>query len=44
MNYLAATAAVQALAAQQAKPQDFYDNSFVQKLDASGFVNSLYAR
>ena len=30
--------------AQQAKPEDFYDNSFVQKLDASGFINSLYAR
>jgi ABC-type nitrate/sulfonate/bicarbonate transport system substrate-binding protein len=30
--------------AQQVKPEDFYDNSFVQKLDASGFINSLYAR
>jgi ABC-type nitrate/sulfonate/bicarbonate transport system substrate-binding protein len=30
--------------AQQAKPEDFYDNSFVQKLDAAGFINSLYAR
>ena len=30
--------------AQQAKPQDFYNNSFVQKLDASGFIDSLYAR
>ena len=30
--------------AQKAKPEDFYDNSFVQKLDASGFINSLYAR
>ena len=28
----------------QAKPEDFYDNSFVQKIDASGFINSLYAR
>ncbi|HEY7217275.1 MAG TPA: ABC transporter substrate-binding protein [Candidatus Binatia bacterium] len=30
--------------AQQVKPEDFYDNSFIQKLDASGFINSLYAR
>jgi ABC-type nitrate/sulfonate/bicarbonate transport system substrate-binding protein len=30
--------------AQQAKPEDFYDNSFVQKLEASGFITSLYAR
>jgi ABC-type nitrate/sulfonate/bicarbonate transport system substrate-binding protein len=30
--------------AQQIKPEDFYDNSFLQKLDASGFINSLYAR
>jgi ABC-type nitrate/sulfonate/bicarbonate transport system substrate-binding protein len=30
--------------AQQMKPEEFYDNSFVQKLDASGFINSLYAR
>jgi ABC-type nitrate/sulfonate/bicarbonate transport system substrate-binding protein len=30
--------------AQQAKPEDFYDNSYIQKLDASGFINSLYAR
>ncbi len=22
----------------------FYDNSFVQKIEASGFINSLYAR
>ena len=29
---------------QQVKPEDFYDNSFIQKLDASGFINSLYAR
>jgi ABC-type nitrate/sulfonate/bicarbonate transport system substrate-binding protein len=28
----------------QAKPEIFYDNSFVQKIDASGFINSLYAR
>lgn len=30
--------------AQQAKPEDFYDNSFLQKLEASGFIDSLYAR
>jgi NitT/TauT family transport system substrate-binding protein len=30
--------------AQQAKPEDFYDNSFIQKLEVSGFINSLYAR
>jgi hypothetical protein len=29
---------------QQVKAEDLYDNSFVQKLDASGFINSLYAR
>lgn len=28
----------------QAKPEIFYDNSFLQKLEASGFINSLYAR
>jgi ABC-type nitrate/sulfonate/bicarbonate transport system substrate-binding protein len=28
----------------QAKPEDFFDNSFLQKLEASGFINSLYAR
>ena len=28
----------------QAKPEVFYDNSFVQKIEASGFINSLYAR
>lgn len=28
----------------QAKPEDFFDNSPLQKLDASGFINSLYAR
>jgi len=30
--------------AQQAKPEDFYDNSFLQKIEASGYINSLYAR
>jgi NitT/TauT family transport system substrate-binding protein len=30
--------------AGQAKPEEFYDNSFVQKLDSSGFINSLYAK
>lgn len=30
--------------AQQAKPEDFYDNSFLQKVEVSGFINSLYAR
>jgi ABC-type nitrate/sulfonate/bicarbonate transport system substrate-binding protein len=30
--------------AQQVKPEDFYDNSFLQKLEVSGFINSLYAR
>ena len=30
--------------AQQAKPEDFYDNSIMQKLEGSGFINSLYAR
>ena len=28
----------------QARPEVFYDNSFVQKIEASGFINSLYAR
>jgi len=28
--------------AQQMKPEDLFDNSFLQKLDASGFINSLY--
>lgn len=28
----------------QVKPEVFYDNSFVQKIDASGFINALYAR
>lgn len=30
--------------ASQAKAEDFFDNSFLQKLEASGFINSLYAR
>jgi ABC-type nitrate/sulfonate/bicarbonate transport system substrate-binding protein len=30
--------------AAQARPEDFFDNSFLQKLEASGFINSLYAR
>ena len=30
--------------AQRVKPEDFYDNSFLQKLEVSGFINSLYAR
>lgn len=30
--------------AQQMKPEEFFDNSFLQKLDDSGFINSLYAR
>ena len=30
--------------AQQMKPEDFIDNSFLQKLEDSGFINSLYAR
>lgn len=29
--------------AQQMKPEDFFDNSFLQKLEDSGFINSLYA-
>ncbi len=28
----------------QARPEVFYDNSFVQKIEASGFINTLYAR
>jgi NitT/TauT family transport system substrate-binding protein len=28
----------------RARPEVFYDNSFVQKIDASGFINTLYAR
>ena len=30
--------------AAQAKPEDFFDNSPLQKLEASGFINSLYMR
>ena len=30
--------------AQQMKPEEFFDNSFLQKLETSGFINSLYAR
>ena len=30
--------------AQQMKPEEFFDNSFLQKLEASGFIDSLYAR
>jgi ABC-type nitrate/sulfonate/bicarbonate transport system substrate-binding protein len=30
--------------AQQIKAEEFYDNSFLQKLEDSGFINSLYAR
>jgi 2-phospho-L-lactate guanylyltransferase (CobY/MobA/RfbA family) len=30
--------------AAQAKPEDFFDDSFLQKLEASGFINSLYTR
>ena len=30
--------------AAQMKPDDFFDNSLLQKLEASGFINSLYAR
>lgn len=26
------------------KPEDFFGNSFVQKLEFSGFIRSLYAR
>jgi NitT/TauT family transport system substrate-binding protein len=28
----------------QAKPEAFFDNSFLQKVEASGFINSLYPR
>jgi len=28
----------------QVKPEDFFENSFLQKLEYSGFINSLYAR
>lgn len=30
--------------AQRVKPEEFYDNSFVQKLESTGFLNSMYAR
>jgi ABC-type nitrate/sulfonate/bicarbonate transport system substrate-binding protein len=30
--------------AAQVKPEDFFDNSFLQKLEASGFIDALYAR
>jgi ABC-type nitrate/sulfonate/bicarbonate transport system substrate-binding protein len=30
--------------AQQVRPEQFYDNSFLHKLEASGYINSLYAR
>ena len=30
--------------AQQMKPEEFFDNSFLQKLEDSGFINSLYPR
>ncbi len=29
---------------KQTKPEDFFDNSLVQKISASGFIDSLYAR
>ena len=28
----------------QVKPEDFFDNSFLQKIEATGFINSLYTR
>ncbi len=28
----------------QVKPEEFFDNSFLQKIDNSGFINALYAR
>jgi hypothetical protein len=28
----------------QVKPEAFFDNSFLQKVEASGFINSLYSR
>jgi NitT/TauT family transport system substrate-binding protein len=28
----------------QVKPEDFFDNSFLKKIDNSGFINALYAR
>jgi ABC-type nitrate/sulfonate/bicarbonate transport system substrate-binding protein len=30
--------------AKQMRPEEFFDNSFVQKIEASGFIDSLYAR
>jgi len=30
--------------AAQAKPEDFFDNSLLQKVETSGFINSLYTR
>jgi hypothetical protein len=30
--------------AQKVKPEAFYDNSFIHKLDVSGYINSLYVR
>jgi ABC-type nitrate/sulfonate/bicarbonate transport system substrate-binding protein len=30
--------------AQQANPEDFFDNSFIHKLDDAGFIQSLYTR
>jgi hypothetical protein len=30
--------------AAQARPEEFYDNSYVQKLEAFGFIKSLYER
>jgi len=26
------------------KPEDYFDNSLVQKIPAAGFIDSLYAR
>ena len=30
--------------AKQMKPEEFYDNSLVQKIQASGFIESLYRK
>jgi len=30
--------------AKQMRPEEFFDNSFVQKIEASGFIDTLYAR
>ncbi len=30
--------------ARQARPEDFFDNSLVQKLQSSGFIDSLYSK